>query len=232
MEGWEITSFRYVGYIDIMGFKDLVFRKSSLNIYHMMLQIQNSIKSNLQIQWSEEDESNYPYITSFSDSIFIFSKDNSNASFKVFFSTMASLIEDLYRNKIPFKGSIAFGKMTVDIKNSIYFGKPLIDAYLLENEMYFYGVIIHSSVENKIKKLSSTELESSFITLYKCPLKNGIVKHYTVIPFSFIFYEIEIAEEIKNNIIALNSMTSGILRKYIENTSDFIDEIIKTMISQ
>lgn len=57
--------------------------------------------------------------------------------------------KDLFISKIPFRGSIAYGEMTVDLENSIFFGQPLIDAYLLGEQLQSYGIACHASAEKK-----------------------------------------------------------------------------------
>ena len=68
----------------------------------------------------------------FSDSIFIFSKDNTKESLVLMISVIQTLIEKTLSRRIPFyfKGALAHGKISVDEENQIYFGQALIDAYL------------------------------------------------------------------------------------------------------
>ena len=69
--------------------------------------------------------------------------------------------------------------MTLDTKNSIFFGQPLIDSYLLQDELCFYGIIGHASAEEAIM---SQENIPPFISNYTCPLKNANCVHLTIMP--------------------------------------------------
>lgn len=126
---------------------------------------------------------------------------------------------------IPHKGALAFGKMTQDYNKSIFFGQPLIDAYLLQEELMMYGIIIHSSAEFEIEKLQiSKEL---FLFNYQCPFK-GRSSHYLTIPPIFADegsieekYR-EYQEKLVQGIKEFRNGTSEHPRKYLDNTEAFL----------
>jgi|GEM_PF-6524711 len=70
---WITTTERYVGYIDIMGFKDMVARNSHEQIYEMMKKLDTKIKFNESMAWGGRDES-LIRTTTYSDSIMIYRK--------------------------------------------------------------------------------------------------------------------------------------------------------------
>ena len=148
---WEVTTNRYVAYIDIMGFKDMILRTDHNDIYDMMLSIHKKVYSNANVKWTEET-TDLVKATNYSDSIIIYSKDDSQNSLESFICTVSAFASDLLVEGIPYKGAVAFGVMTFDIGNSIFFGQPLIDAFLLQEELEFYGIIAHGSIENEIGK--------------------------------------------------------------------------------
>ena len=49
---WEVTTERYVAFIDIMGFKNMVERSTHEQIYKMMISIDEDIKHNTSIEWT------------------------------------------------------------------------------------------------------------------------------------------------------------------------------------
>ncbi len=133
---WKTTCKRYVGYIDIMGFKDMVARMSHEEIYDIMKDIGEARRDNETMDLSHR-EKKLVSTTSYSDSIIVYSKDDSFEALDTFVDTMAGLSQDLIGDRVPFKGAIAFGLMTLDTENSIFFGQPLIDSYLLQEEILF-----------------------------------------------------------------------------------------------
>ena len=93
------------------------------------------------------------------------------------------MIKKSLEYQIPIKGAISFEKITIDPKTSVYFGQPIIDAYLLHEDLHLFGVISDEKFEKRIKELGAKTLENSF-EWYKTPLKSGKVYHYILKPVS------------------------------------------------
>ncbi len=221
-ESWEISDYRYVCFIDIMGFKNLVERNPHDRIYKMMKKVSEAL-NNTETTFSTDavGEINDVNITmtTYSDSIMMYSKNNQPENLNNFLSAVGSLTEDLFLAEIPYKGAVAYGMMTLDFKNSIFFGRPLIDAYLLSEELGYYGVVVHASAEAK-----KGFKESDAVIEYLCPFKTGTANHYTIIPSIDILTQYQ---DLKDSINLLKKKTSGGLRKYIDNTSLYLDSIYK-----
>lgn len=227
---WEITTKRYVAFIDIMGFKDMLLRATHNEIYEMMKEIDKKIKSNADIPWGKTKEK-LVKATTYSDSIMIYSKDDSSNSLHSFRCTVAGLTSDLLRLAIPHKGAVAFGMMTLDTDNSIYFGQPLIDAYLLQEELYFYGVVAHATFE---QELSIKEMGNALIANYLCPFKMGKSYHLTITPIFLMTttttkHKLQ-RDELINSCNKFRLKTSGHLRNYIENTELYLNTLKKEII--
>lgn len=220
---WKITADRFVGFIDIMGFKDIVARTNHQAVYEMMKKVSKTLELNRQyhsVNYTKDGIDVNVYMTMYSDSIMVYSRDNSETSLDNFIGCMSALSEDLFEDEIPHKGAIAYGTITLDFKNSIFFGQPLIDAYLLQDELKFYGLVVHSSAEY-FKGFTSDEL----VIQYDCPFKNGTAKHITILPGIFIadpFNEKEYLKYIQS-VSRLKIKTSGSLRKYIDNTLAYLE---------
>jgi hypothetical protein len=223
-DDWLITTKRFVGFIDIMGFKDMVARNPHEFIYEMMKTIDERIKFNANVSWGEI-QSKLVKTSTYSDSITIYSKDDSPDSLHHFNCTISSLTEDLFAASIPHKGAYSFGIMTLDTNRSIFFGQPLIDAYLLQDELSFYGVIGHASADESIH---NSNKKPPFLASYLCPLKNGSCIHQTIPPMAFLASKkeaIERADEILMTIKNMRFKTSGYLRKYIDNTELYLKTV-------
>jgi hypothetical protein len=223
---WDPTANRFVAYIDIMGFKDMVAKLKHEEIYNIMKRINERRKFNEKIIWLGEDKK-LVRTTFYSDSIMIYSKDKSVDSFHELAIVVSAFTSDLFTEGIPHKGAIAFGEMTLDNDKSIFFGQPLIDAYLLQEELYFYGIIIHASAEKEIEKNPDSD-GKRFTKNYLCPLKpNGNANHLTIFPlYSQDNSESEI---LLLSIKKLRFNTSGILRKYIDNTESYLNFVKKEL---
>src|SRR5208337_694959 len=99
---WPITCNRYVAYIDIIGFKDMVARTPHNNIYEMMKKIENNKRHSENISWGGVD-SKLVKSTTYSDSLMIYSKDESHNSLDHLICTVASISYNLLIDCIPHK---------------------------------------------------------------------------------------------------------------------------------
>lgn len=233
---WEVSHNRYIGFIDIMGFKDWVARSSPKDVYDVMLKIRKAIDSTYSVfgyrtvESEDGDDEKDTYednirIVNFSDSIIIFTKDGDADCLENLIQTTSVLTDSLFENGVPFKGAIAYGHMTLDFYNSIFFGQPLIDAYQLQEELNFYGIAIHASAEFR----HDIEDDESILQ-YNCPFKAGSGSHLTVVPGISINSDFDDTkfQIVKENVINLRSRTSGALRKYIDNTLKYLDLVEST----
>ncbi|MES2864026.1 MAG: hypothetical protein V4666_07905 [Bacteroidota bacterium] len=221
---WNPTDKRFVCFLDIMGFKDLVMRNSHDEIYEMLMKLskhRTSLESeNLPSKYADSLKT-----VSFSDSIVIFTKDNSIASFDLLTFAVSWLFAKAMEDGIPMKGAIAFGDMSINISRQIFFGQPLIDAYLLEEDVAFYGIVVHNTAEKFINDNQNSTFKNRYIDTL-IPLKSGKINHLV------LDWVISLADEKEVNIreTALNLMkkqrekTSGSPRKYIDNTIEIIEK--------
>ena len=208
-----------------MGFKDLVLRLNHLEVYEILNKFRHYKNFNESIEWGGYEDK-LVTTTTYSDSIIIYSKDDSFASLEAFSCTISGLIEDLFFQNIPFKGAVAFGPMTLDTQRSIFFGQPLIDSYLLQEELNFYGIIVHATAEKEISQ-HAQKIRTLFLMKYLCPLKGGSSYHLTIYPMCIDpFDDAKVTEEdynkLFNSVDNFRHMTSGHLRKYIDNTEVYL----------
>ena len=124
-------------------------------------------------------------------------------------------METAINSGIPLKGAIAKGVITCDISKQLYFGQALIDAYLLEENVKYYGVLAHNSVEADIKVLEEKGL--LFFRDIEAPLKSGTVSH-----FEICWYKNDI-QAAKESLRKIRETVSGDPRKYIDNSLKVID---------
>lgn len=217
---WEPTARRYVCYIDIMGFANMIATKENSEIYEMMKRIVGYQKLNARIAWGAKP--NLVKTTTYSDSIIIYSINDDSNSLAAIMCTAAGLIQDLLTDGIPFKGALSAGIMTCDYENSIFFGQPLIDSYLLQEELYLYGIIIHGTAQERIENHNYIV----FTHTYNCPLKKGKSDHLIIQPMLLGLKGYE--DENKKLIESVNNMkftTSGHLRVYIDSTIDYLKTV-------
>ena len=228
MDGWDVKANRLVALIDIMGFKDMVARSPHEQIYDMMLNVNKNIQKSVGIKWTNTSQG-LVNTTSYSDSIMLYSKNSNLDSFNAFANSVALLTNDLLSDCIPHKGSIAFGEMTLDIKNSIFFGQPLIDAFLLQEELKFYGIVLHASAEQALKPYTE-RLKINFVETYRCFFKQGEASNMVIYPMYAKNMKGKFPDQIKKlqeSINGLRHKTSGHLRSFIDNTEAYLSYLRK-----
>lgn len=244
---WRPTDKRFVGFLDILGFKDLVARNTHSDIYKKLNEI-SSTKSFLE-NIDSDTKSEYKiddaeiYIVTFSDSIVVFSKNDNVANFQYFLVSIRWLVAKTLENGTPLKGGIAHGEISLNQKEQIYFGQPIIDAYNVEGDVNYLGVVCHDSIDmyitsNKasIIELMKEEYLASLIREFKTPLKSGKTVHYNVNWLRVLKYsnnnnsdELEDKELLKkaSDIVTKFRLTSsGSPRNYIDNSLEILENFI------
>lgn len=203
------TRSRIVSFLDIMGFKDMISRQEETQIKEKLETLSRFISENV----TEESGTQFSI---FSDSIILFSKDNSESSFEQLVTLSGKIVKKSISLGLPIKGAIASGMCTVSqgVK-PFYFGQPIVDAYQLEEDIVLYGVAMHHTVENLAEHFSQGN--GSIVFDYSLSLKKGTSKHYVVDWFS------ESKEENLDNLRNIRHTVSDSPRRYIDNTINCIN---------
>lgn len=219
---WQEDNERYVGFIDILGFKEMMARKGHpksgivLNQVSDIIHTINKVIAKGSIYILPDNIKS----VSFSDSMLFLSRSNTFEDLITLSWVMKMLQEKAIKSGIPTKGAISFGFMTADFKKSIFYGQPLIDAHLLQNEVHYYGIVLDNEAETEVKKFTSlskdhAQLMKTYFSQLETPLKAGKVKHYNV-----NLHNID-----GDNIDILYNTVSGHIRKYVDNTNEMLMEM-------
>ena len=226
---WNVTAKRFVCFFDIMGFKDMVMRDSHINIYNMLDEFSKARKSLESPNIPDTYGNDSLKTVSFSDTIVVFTKDDSKECLELLTFAASWLFGKAIQTGIPMKGAISHGDMSVNIAGQIFFGQPLIDAYLLEEELAFYGIVIHNSAEEilnqNIEELVGKEKYIDCLV----PFKTGKINHY-ILDWISTIGDNNRANQKKDALELMKKQrehTSGSPRRYIDNTIDVINQIFK-----
>lgn len=198
MRKWDkIKAKRFVFFADILGFKELVNSENHLNVVRKLEQIVDAIEfvsgdeshSTVRLNLPEIKD-NQTRAVSFSDSIIVFSEGDNYIDATKIISDAHAIMHKALDAKIPIKGSISFGEITVDFDKSLFFGKPIIDSYLLHDELNLMSVIIDHNAEKRFEQ-DKTKIEnySRLVVDYEVPMKFGKVKHKLLRPSSYTIEE-------------------------------------------
>lgn len=235
---WKTTDNRFVAFLDLLGFKDKVMRKSHDEIYNELNKISSIKKSLENLITTEIITNNFDdvdiYIVSFSDSIVLFSKNDSIDNFKFFTIALRQLFSKAISNRIALKGGIAHGVISVNKSEQIYFGQPIIDAYLIEEDVNYLGVVCHNSIDIFLKGSLRTEIITNSYKFTETPLKCGNINHHNLDYYYNLINKIEkeLSDDEKIEFIIDNfkkfyDTVSGSPRRYVDNSIKLLTKMHK-----
>lgn len=226
---WDENGDHLVLFMDIMGFKDRVTYPHNVLLKSM-------------IEFKEKNDRLKPLLqdvggellrmVQFSDSIIIASMNSDKMSLNRIVKAGVVLMRNALESGFAIKGAIAKGSLTFDSGSGIFFGLPLVDAYLLEEEIKFYGIVFHHTVEELIEKsiqYPPTRGGKKIILPVnetKTPLKSGKSNHYCVC-YHHLKNDLSRGDsslQITNYLKTFSHTVSGGPRIYIDNTLDFITD--------
>lgn len=135
---------KYVAFLDVMGFSNLVNRNNIENLesyFEKITEVLDKLKND------KED------IESFiiSDSIILLAPGNTSGFIQLLWAIRRIQSAILWR-KVLLRGAVSYGEVYYNSKRNIIVGKGYIRAYLLEQEAIYPRVIIDPSI---IKQIST-----------------------------------------------------------------------------
>ena len=180
---WKETTNRYIVFIDIMGFSNLVYRNTHSSVKTKMLKFSKFFsdleKVTEEVSLKKANSLSRIKTTVFSDSVLLISEDGSAKSLKSIVVACELILAKSFDSGIAIKGAVSYGMITADFLNSLFFGKGLIDAYKLEEELLFFGIALDHKVEKKLRTLK-VPLEDNLFVDKKVPTKSGKIKHKVI----------------------------------------------------
>lgn len=230
---------RYVAFFDILGFKNMLQQGT----HHAVKQLEvlvNYLEGDKGSPFV--DDENVKHVVQFkifSDSIFMYTTDDSFTSWRLFTYAVSSFFYHALKNKIPIKGGIAHGDAFIgeprsNLKN-VMCGKAITNAFLIQEELQYFGVAVHytfeSHLEKKIKVEINDEIEDEYLkdstnlkkvlSLYSeihTPLKVGTYMHLNLNLFKFSASWVNFSDEYLEILKEFKLNSPSASRKYIDNS--------------
>ena len=83
----------------------------------------------------------------------VITQDGTQDSFKQLLEASIKITNGIINLDWGVSGSIAKGKLTFDKQNHIFLGQPVVDAYLAQEDVEFYGIVICDSAVGDVKNI-------------------------------------------------------------------------------
>jgi hypothetical protein len=169
----------FVGLFDILGFSNMV-KKYQLDkiweAYNYLKSTTSFMKDNIESIF----KSKLVNIEMFSDTFLMctancYNQTKKDACFNALLGVCDGLFQSAIINKMPIRGAITYGEVIVN--DNVIIGKPIVEAYEMEQKQDWMGCWIN---DNAIKKVGSKLLDrhekGKLIIKYKVPFKSGEIK--------------------------------------------------------
>jgi hypothetical protein len=217
------TTERFVAYFDIMGFKDLIYRSDHSAVSAILSKVSNTVADikEWEVESLKKDargrkkwfDKGIVLPVLFSDSVLFVSRTNTIFDARKAAYSASFFLYQMFSACIPVKGTLAYGTFTADFGASKFFGRPLVDAYLLAEEVHFYGAVLHHSFEKYLHD-QNEGLPEIILKRKPVPMKGGSVTH------SFIDWRSHLGKEVgqESLIEPFYRSVSGSTRRYVDNT--------------
>jgi hypothetical protein len=175
---------------------------------------------------SPDGENDQLKMSQFSDSIVVISRSGTKDDLNRICKAAVILMQTAMESKFALRGSIALGQMVYDETNQLFFGKALVDAYLLEEQLAYYGVVFHESAEKSIKYALNTDSRYFPVKDEEVPIRGGGSScHYHVV-WHLMSKELakgDISTDVLGWLDNLRTTVSGAPRVYLDNTRKVIE---------
>ncbi|KGN85157.1 hypothetical protein HR08_07015 [Porphyromonas gulae] len=225
---WAKDRDRLILYADIMGFKELVRTNSHEMVKKQLMKFKNKWKEKWEVLLGGD---NIRFVQ-YSDSILIVENEVNEEGLDRISLAAQNLMKVAMESGFALKGCIAYGMLTFDEENELYFGQPLIDSYLLHDELYYYGIVVHNSAERLIKKYNrvfkKNDIEKGNHPYIYSPisLKRGSSRHCHLawnLLSSGSILPIDITRTCEMWLEEIEENVSGAPRIYVDNTRKILN---------
>ncbi len=215
---WDDDVERLVLYADFMGFKNRVYSMEHVRLKKMVEAFNFSWRNRLRSLHAGEDLK----FVQFSDSILMVVNGSDNAMFNLLTKAAICMMHEALKIQFGIKGVIAQGIFSFDESKGLFLGRPLIDAYLLHEEIKYYGIVVHHTAENIVKNNMSRANPYSKNDIY---IDKGKVAQYHLC-WNLLDENLmsnDITSQCNAWLDTIGETVSGNARQYIDKTRDVME---------
>ena len=235
-----------VAVCDILGFSDYVYRPNidlslaaemCLGFVRKIAKLVLGNKNMVSEIPSLKKISNHPGIgiACFSDTFLIYTKQDTNENCRLLCNVLSAFVFfGLTQYHTKMRCGVAYGEVYIDEENSVFVGKPIVDAHILEKCQLWAGGAYAKSAEERIGFFAGVGIKKPFadwkIVSYKVPLKNNAkVESNLAVNWTVSTHSPNITRWSSNNLnpTEKNWKTQEHICRKWENTKKFHDQVCK-----
>lgn len=156
---------RWVSYLDLLGFTELIKSKNWVYIFSFYTQAIESLGTEHGFGQVEK--------TWFSDTFLLYSPDDSAQSFVAIEATTRCFMYSLIAAGIPVRGAMSCGDLYADKQSNVFFGKALVEAYHYGENQEWIGFVLAPSCEEQMAKIGLPADQRLDYKYWKIPYKKA-----------------------------------------------------------
>lgn len=168
---------RFVAHIDVLGMSSIVDRDADLawQLLSDLVTVRDTTSSYALEFIDTKELIAIPDVVrsvTFSDTILLFSKDNSDANLRCLIVLVAEIFHKALCRCVPIRAGISFGTFYFNITRSMYAGPALIDAYRVGESSQWLGVTLSQSVQDRAVALNMISGKNSVVVPWNLAVKD------------------------------------------------------------
>ena len=161
---------RYIGLFDILGFKQLVQFNQLERLADAFTIFRRKVHACALVPHIWGEASLISHVV-FSDTILVYSHDDSPTALDQIFVFCQTLIAMLFDSGLPIRGALTTG--STFIRDDIFIGAPIVQAYQMEQTQEWVGCWVQDACLRSLSP-ESPILTRRFVVRYDIPTKSGV----------------------------------------------------------
>jgi class 3 adenylate cyclase len=170
----------FLAVCDILGFSALVGKNSLESVVELLAWFRRSLNHSVlksefpDVVPATSDLARHEHVgvAWFSDTLLFYTKSDTDDAIRELLATVAWLVfEGMVDGRTRVRAGIAYGEAYIDPQNSLFVGKPIVEAYRLERaQQWSGGALSQSACDRLPEKILSADW---WVVQYDVPLKDG-----------------------------------------------------------
>ena len=232
---------RYVAHLDILGMTSIVDAgpEKAWEVLSNLVDARDKANG-FEIEFSELEGqrisvSNSVYAVTFSDTILLFTKNDSKHDLLVLLIVLSHILHKALALGVPTRSGVSYGKFFFNIEKSMYMGPALIEAYKVGEAAQWIGICFGESFREKWKEVAQFKSGDSDIVVEWLVPRKSAASNCLVVNWPAIFaHDFKVEHPLTTEIFysafehyfgELSQLPSEVKLKY-ENTTRFINEML------